>query len=52
MKKELFKLLYAVSLGAWMTSMFIAACYDNPIPMWVLLVIMNVLYILKEKYNT
>ena len=50
--KELFKFLYAVSLGAWMTSGFIALCYNNAIPMWILLVVMNVFYILKEIYNT
>ena len=46
--KELFKFLHAVSLGAWGTSMFIALCYDNPIPMWILLVVMNVFMVLKE----
>lgn len=48
MKKELFKFLHAASLGAWITSMFITTCYDNPIPMWILLVAMNVFMILKE----
>ncbi|MDD5980158.1 MAG: hypothetical protein PUC23_03500 [bacterium] len=52
MKKELFKFLYAVSLGAWMTSMFIATYYDNVLPMWILLVVMNGFNILKEIYNT
>ena len=49
MKKELFKFLHAVSLGAWSTSLFINIFYDNPIPMWILLVVMNVLYVLKMK---
>lgn len=51
MKKELFKFLYAVSLGAWITSGFIALFYNNVIPMWILLVVMNVFYILKDIYN-
>lgn len=51
MKKELFNFLYAVSLGAWITSMFITTYYDNSIPMWILLVVMNVFYALKETNN-
>ena len=39
--KEILRLLYHISIGAWFTSLFIALCYDNSIPMWILLFAMN-----------
>jgi len=39
---KIFGFLYAVSLGVWITSLFIYTCYDNSIPMWISLVAMNV----------
>lgn len=47
--KAVFEFLYAVSLGAWITSLFITTYYNNSIPMWILLVVMNVLFVLKDK---
>ena len=46
--KEVFKFLHAVSIGAWIMSLFITAYYDNSIPMWILLVVMNGFMIAKE----
>ena len=46
--KELFKFFFAVSLGAWITSLFITIFYHNSIPMWILVTVMNIFYILKE----
>lgn len=43
---EIFKFLYAVSLGVWTTSLFITVFYDNSIPMWISLVVMNIFDIL------
>ena len=48
-RKELFKFLHAVSLGVWCTSMFITICYDNSIPMWISLIVMNIFSILKDE---
>ena len=48
--KELYKFFYDVSLGAWLTSLYIVCRYDNPIPVSILVVVMGVFYILKEKY--
>lgn len=39
--KKIFELLYYISTGAWVTSLFITIYYDNSIPMWILLVVMN-----------
>lgn len=50
--KEIFKFLHAVSLGAWLTSLFITIYYDNAIPMWILLVVMNAFDILKKEWRT
>lgn len=46
--REVFKFLYPVSVGVWVTSLFITACYNNSIPMWVSLVAMNAFNILKD----
>lgn len=48
--KEIFKFLYAVSLGVWLTGLFITVCYDNSVPMWISLIVMNVFNILKEEW--
>ena len=48
-RKELFKFFHAVSFGVWCTSMFIAIFYDNSIPMWISLIVMNILSILKDE---
>ena len=49
--KEVFKFLHAVSLGAWLTSLFICIYYDNAVPMWILLVVMNIFNILKNEWR-
>lgn len=46
--REVYGFLYDVSLGVWIASLFIAGCYDNVVPMWISLVIMNIFYVLKE----
>jgi hypothetical protein len=46
--KEVFKFLHAASFGAWATSIFIALCYDNIVPMWIFLVVMNIFTALKD----
>ena len=48
MKKEILEFLHAVSIGVWGTCLFITLFYDNAIPMWVSLVVMNVLMALKD----
>lgn len=50
--KEIFKFLHAVSLGAWLTSLFITIYYNNAIPMWIFLIVMNVFDILKREWRT
>lgn len=46
-KKEIFGFLYAASVGAWATSLFISACYNNSIPMRILIIVMNIFLALK-----
>ena len=48
MKKEILKFLHAVSIGVWGTCLFITIFYDNAIPMWISLVVMEVLMVLKN----
>ena len=48
MKKEILEFLHAVSIGVWSTCLFITIFYDNAIPMWVSLVIMEVLMVIKD----
>lgn len=42
MKKEILTYLYFTLLGIWITCLFITVCYDNSIPMWISLIVMNV----------
>lgn len=37
------RILYHISLGMWIMGGYIAVAYDDPIPMWVLLIVMNIL---------
>lgn len=46
--KEIFELLYYISIGAWVTSLFITLHYNNSIPMWILLVVMNAFHVLMK----
>lgn len=49
---KIFSFLYAVSFGAWITTLFISIRYNDSTPMWIALIIMNVfnaLRIFKEK---
>lgn len=48
MMKKVFDFLYHVSIGVWVTSMFMAVYYGNRIPMWVALVVMNTLLLLSK----
>ena len=41
--KDILTALYWVSLGVWITCLFITICYSNQIPMWISLIVMNVL---------
>lgn len=49
--KDFLTFLYAVSIGVWATSLFITIFYNNPIPMWILLIVMNTLLVVKETSN-
>lgn len=42
-KKEVLDILFWISLGVWVTCLFISIFYGNHIPMWVALIVMNVL---------
>ena len=42
-KERSFRHFILVSLGVWVTCLFITICYGNQIPMWVALSVMNVL---------
>ena len=46
--KEVFEFIYAASLGAWVTSLFVLNFYDISIPMWVSLVVMCISAILQD----
>lgn len=48
MKKEILKFLHAVSIGVWGTCLFITIFYDNALPMWISLIVMEVLNVLKD----
>lgn len=48
-KYEVLNNLYFLSMGVWATSLFITAFYDNPIPMWISLIIMNILFALRNR---
>ena len=41
--KDIITYLYFISLGIWITCLFIAIFYCNTIPMWISLIVMNVL---------
>ena len=47
-KKNTLNNLFWASVGVWVTCGFIAVCYDNSIPMWVALIVMNALYYAKQ----
>ena len=40
--KDILTILYWISLGVWVTCLFIAIFYGNQIPMWIALIVMNV----------
>lgn len=46
--RNFFRSLYYISVGVWMTSLFITAYYGNSIPMWISLIIMDILLTLKD----
>ena len=41
--KDVLTWLCFISLGVWMTCLFITIFYNNSIPMWIALIVMNVL---------
>lgn len=49
--KEILDYLYFISLGVWATCLFITACYDNSIPMWISLVVMTTLNFARQGYS-
>lgn len=50
-KKEVLDILYWISLGVWLTCLFITIGYGNSIPMWISLIVMNVLNFARRDYN-
>lgn len=51
MKKDILTYLYFILLGVWVTCLFIAVCYDNSIPAWISLIVMNLLYVWRIGYK-
>lgn len=43
--KDVMTILYWISLGVWITCCFITIFSNNQIPMWIALVVMNVINI-------
>lgn len=46
---EVFNNLYYLSIGVWVASLFITVFYNNSIPMWISLIITNVLLALRDR---
>lgn len=42
-KKKVLNNLFWASVGVWATCCIITICYDNSIPMWIAVIVMNVL---------
>ena len=49
---DIISTLYWISLGAWLTCLFITIFYDNSIPMWISLIVMNSLNFTRIAYKT
>ena len=41
--EDILTILYWISLGVWIAGLFITIFYSNQIPMWIALIVMNVL---------
>ena len=43
--KDILTTLFWISLGIWIACLFITIFYDNSIPMWISVVVMDAIYV-------